>query len=184
MLASEIAAWSIIVVTATVLHRDGVTDIRTAADAAKALEPLVMGFPHSGFLAKALFASGVVGLGFLAVPVLAGSASYGLSEAFNWNEGLYLKLRQAHGFYGIITIATVAGLSINFIGIDPVKALIFSAVFNGVAAVPLIYLILRISRNKAIMGEYRSRWLSSSLVWLTFIAMGCAAIAMIATIGK
>lgn len=184
MLASEIATWSIIVVTATVLHRGGVTDIRTAADAAKALEPLVTGFPHSGFIAQALFAAGIVGLGFLAVPVLAGSASYGLSEAFNWNEGLYRKLRQAHGFYGVITIATVAGLSINFIGINPLKALIFSAVFNGVAAVPLMYLILRISRNREIMGEYRSRWLSSSLIRITFIAMGGAAIAMLATIGR
>lgn len=184
MLASEIATWSIIVTTATVLNHHGVTNIVTAADAAKALEPLVHSFPNAGYLAKAIFATGVIGLGLLGIPVLAGSASYALSEAFSWHEGLYLKLKKAHGFYGVITIATVVGLGINFIGIDPVQALVYAAVINGVVAVPLIFLIARIAQSDKIMGQYKSRWLSKSLVWVTFLAMGAAALAMFFTLFK
>lgn len=183
MFASEMATWFIIIVGATVLHANNVTNISTAADAAKALEPLVQNFPNSGFLAKTIFAIGIIGLGFLGVPVLAGSASYALSEAFNWHEGLYLKLRQAHGFYGVITIATLIGLLINFIGINPMKALIFAAVFNGITAVPLIFLIARIARNKKIMGENKSGNLSNSLIWITFFAMAMSAFAMFFIIG-
>lgn len=182
MFLSEVATWSIIVTTATVLHTHGVTDIKTAADAAKALEPLVNTFPNAGFIAKAIFAIGVIGLGLLGIPVLAGSASYALSEAFNWHEGLYRKLRQAHGFYGAITIATIIGLLINFVGIDPIKALIYSAVFNGIAAVPLIFLIARIGNNKRIMGEYKNGKLSNTIIWITFLAMFGAAIALFYTV--
>lgn len=184
MLASQIAAWCIIVVAATVLHGNGIFNIGTAADAAKALEPLVSTFPNAGMLAKAIFAIGIIGLGLLSVPVLSGSASYALSEALNWREGLNLKLKKAHGFYGIITIATLIGLMINFIGIDPIKALVFTAVFNGVAAVPLIFLIAKIARNKKIMGKYRSGRLSNILVWLTFVVMAAAAITLFITLGK
>lgn len=184
MLFSEIITWFIIVATASVLNSHGITNITSAADAAKALEPLVSTFPYSGFLAKTLFASGVVGIGLLAVPVLAGSASYALSEAFKWKEGLHLKLKQAHGFYGIITIATLIGLFINFIGIDPIKALVFAAVFNGVTAVPLIFLIGKIAGNKNIMGEYHSGWLSRTLVWTTFIVMLLSAGIMFLVINK
>ena len=99
---------------------------------------LVHSFPNAGFLAELIFAIGIVGLGLLAVPVLAGSAAYALSEAFSWHEGLYRKFRTAHGFYGVITVATLIGLLINFVGIDPIKALIVTAVLNGVVAVPLI----------------------------------------------
>ena len=152
MVFSEIATWSIIVVAATVLHQNGITNVETAADAAKALEPLVQTFPHAGFLAKLIFASGIIGLGLLGIPVLSGSAAYAYSEAFGMKEGLNLKLKKAHGFYGVITIATLIGLMINFIGIDPIKALVFTAVFNGVAAVPLIFLIARIARNPKVMG--------------------------------
>jgi NRAMP (natural resistance-associated macrophage protein)-like metal ion transporter len=182
MVASAVAAWFIIVTTATVLNANGVTNIATAADAAKALEPLVQGFPNSGMIAKSIFAIGIVGLGLLAVPVLAGSASYALSEAFGWKEGLYRKFQKAHGFYGIITMATLAGLMINFIGIDPVKALVFTAVFNGVASVPLIFLLAKIGRREDIMGEYRSKTLSHALVWMTFGAMALASVAMFWTL--
>jgi Mn2+/Fe2+ NRAMP family transporter len=164
------------------LHGSGVTDIKTAADAAKALEPLVHSFPHAGFLAKLIFSIGIIGLGLLAVPVLSGSAAYAVSEAFNWRSGLNLKLQKAHGFYGIITISTLIGLTINFIGIDPVKALVYAAVLNGVAAVPLLFLIARIASNKEIMGEYSSCILSKSLLWFTFLAMGAAAVAMFFTL--
>lgn len=184
MALSNFATWSIIVVAATVLHANGVTDVATAADAAKALEPLVQTFPNAGFLAKIIFAFGVIGLGLLAIPVLSGSAAYAFTEAFNMKEGLNLKLKRAHGFYGVITIATLIGLGINFIGINPIKALIFTAVFNGVAAVPLIYLIARISSSKKIMGEYKSGWLSKILVWTTFLIMFASAIAMFITLGQ
>jgi NRAMP (natural resistance-associated macrophage protein)-like metal ion transporter len=184
MVFSEITAWCIILVGATVLHNSGVTDVKTAADAAKALEPLVHTFPHAGFLAKLIFSVGIIGLGMLAVPVLSGSAAYAVSDALNWRASLNLKLKRAHGFYGVITIATLIGLIINFVGIDPVKALVYAAVLNGVAAVPLLFIILRIAGNKEIMGEYKSGWLSTTLLWITFVAMGAAAIAMFFTIGK
>ena len=178
MLSSQIASWSMIVVAATVLNKNGITDIKTAADAAQALEPLVHTFPYAGFLAKTIFAIGVIGLGLLAIPVLSASASYAISEAFNWREGLNLKFKKGHGFYGIITIATLFGLMINFIGIDPVKALVFTAVINGVVAVPLIFIIAKIASNKKIMGEYKSGLLSKIIVWITFFLMLAAVVAM------
>ena len=178
MVISEITTWSILVVGAAVLHKSGVTDIKTAADAAKAIEPLVQSFPHSGYLSKFIFSIGIIGLGFLAVPVLSGSAAYAVSEAANWESGLNLKLKKAHGFYGIITISTLIGLIINFIGIDPVKALVYAAVLNGVAAVPLIYLIIKISGSKKILGKYKSGLLSKTILWVTFLGMGLAAISM------
>lgn len=178
MIASEVATWSIIVVAATVLFSHGVMNIATSADAAKALEPLVHSFPNAGLWAKVIFATGIIGLGLLSVPVLSGSAAYALSEAFSWKEGLSLKLRQAHGFYGVITIATLIGLLINFIGIDPFKALVFTAVINGVVAVPLIFVIWLVSRNKKVMGDYKSGWLSTSLVLMTFMGMGLAVLGM------
>jgi NRAMP (natural resistance-associated macrophage protein)-like metal ion transporter len=184
MIFSEFATWSIIVVAATVLHQNGITNVTSAAEAAKALEPLVQTFPYSGFLSKLIFAIGIMGLGLLSIPILSGSAAYALSEAFNMKEGLNLKLKKAHGFYGVITIATLIGLMINFVGIDPIKALVFTAVFNGVAAVPLIFLIARIARNKKIMGEYRSGWLSNTTVWITFIVMLASAVAMFYTLAQ
>ena len=182
MIISEITTWCILLVGATVLHNSGVKDIKTAADAAKALEPLVHTFPNAGFLAKLIFSVGIIGLGLLAVPVLSASAAYAVAEAFDWKASLNLKLKHAHGFYGVITIATLIGLTINFVGIDPVKALVFTAVLNGVAAVPLLFLIVRIAASEKIMGEYKSGWLSKSLLWFTFVCMGAAAIAMFFTL--
>ena len=184
MIVSEITTWCILLVGATVLHQSGVKDVKTAADAARALEPLVHSFPNAGFLSKFIFSIGIIGLGFLAVPVLSGSAAYAVSEAFNWNASLDYKPKQARGFYGVIAVATIIGLTINFVGIDPVKALVYSAVLNGVAAVPLLYLILKIAKNEKIMGEHKSGPLSNSLLWVTFIAMGAAAVAMFFTIGR
>lgn len=178
MLAAEIAQWFIIITTATILFGNGITNINTAADAAKALEPLVQSFPNAGQIAKIIFATGIIGLGFLGIPVLAGSAAYAMSEAFGWKEGLYRKLRQAKGFYGVIIISTLVGLLMNFIGIDPIKALVFTAVFNGVAAVPLLFVIARINANEKILGEYRGKALSQIFVWVTFTVMASAAIAM------
>jgi Mn2+/Fe2+ NRAMP family transporter len=114
--------------------------------------------------------------------VLSGSAAYSVAEAFDWKASLNLKFKKARGFYAIIIAATVVGLLLNFVGIDPVKALVYAAVLNGVAAVPLLFLILKIASNEAIMGEFKSRWLSKTILWITFIAMGAAALGMFYTV--
>jgi NRAMP (natural resistance-associated macrophage protein)-like metal ion transporter len=176
MIFSQIGTWSIIIVAATVLNNNGITDVKTAADAAIALEPLVQTFPNAGYMAKLLFTVGVVGLGFLGIPIMAGSAAYAIAETFNFRDGLNLKLKQAHGFYGAMTIATLIGLLINYIGIDPIKALVYSAVLNGFVSVPLIYLIAKISSDKKIMGRYQSNLLSRSFLWLTFFGMAGSAL--------
>jgi NRAMP (natural resistance-associated macrophage protein)-like metal ion transporter len=181
MFASQLITWSIIVVSATVLNQHGVTNLNTAADAAKALEPLVNSFPYAGFFAKLLFAIGIVSAGLLVVPVLAGSAAYALSESVGWEEGLNLKFKRAHGFYGIITASTLIGVVINFLGIDPIKLLVYTSVLNGVAAVPLIFLIIHISRNRQIMGDYVSGKLSLGFTWVAFGTMAGAAIAALFT---
>jgi Mn2+/Fe2+ NRAMP family transporter len=183
MVVSEIATWSMIVVGATVLHQNGVTSVNTAADAAKALVPLVQTFPHSGVLAELIFAAGIVGLGMLAIPVLTGSAAYVFCEAANWSEGLNLELRQAHGFYGVIALATMLALGMNFLGINPMKALVFASVVNGVVAVPLLILVALIAQSNSIMGSFKSGALSRILLWTTAVVMGGAAIAMFVTLG-
>ncbi|MEO6911220.1 MAG: divalent metal cation transporter [Edaphobacter sp.] len=182
MASAELAQWFIIITTATVLFKHGTTTINTAADAAKALEPLVQSFPNSGQVAKDLFAVGVIGLGLLAIPVLAGSAAYALAEAFGWKEGLSRKFKKARGFYGVIILSMLIGLLLNFVGIDPFKALVFTAVFNGIAAVPLLFLIARINGNPEILGENRGGGLSRIFVWMTFVVMGLSAVALLYTL--
>lgn len=179
MLSSEIGTWAIIVVAATILNSHGITDIKTAANAASALEPLVNTFPNAGYLAKIIFATGIIGLGFLSIPVLAGSAAYAVAETFNLKEGLNLKLKKAPGFYTIIIASMLVGLLINFIGIDPIKALVYTAVINGVVAVPLIFVIAKIAGNEKVLGQYKSGWLSNFLVWTAFIGIGLAAVGML-----
>ena len=179
MFMSQFVMWCIIVVGATVLHAGGVTNITNAADAAKALAPLVHSFPNAGFIAELIFAVGIIGLGLLSVPVLAGSAAYAVAEAFDWKEGLYRKLRSAHGFYGVITVATLIGLCINFIGINPVQALIVAAVVNAIVAIPLIFVIIILSSDKKIMGEHKSGWLSKTFLWLAFALMLIGAVALV-----
>lgn len=179
MFLSTITAWFIIVVGAVVLNKAGITNIATSADAAKALEPLVQGFPHAGEIAKAIFAIGIIGVGLQSIPVLAGSSAYAIAESFNWKEGLFRKFKQAREFYLVIMFGTLIGLLFNFIGLDPIKALIYTAVFNGIAAVPLIYLIARISVNEDIMGEYISgRWSRTGL-WVAFGVMAISALALL-----
>jgi len=178
MTLASLTAWFIVIACASTLHRSGVTEIGTAADAAKALEPLVQSFPNSGLVAKLIFSVGVLGLGLLAVPVLAGSSSYALSEALGWKEGLYRKFDKAKGFYGIIILATVIGLGLNFIGLDPIKALVFTAVFNGIAAVPLLYVIAKVGNNADIMGEYKNGKVSNLFVRLAFVLMALAALVL------
>jgi NRAMP (natural resistance-associated macrophage protein)-like metal ion transporter len=179
MVMSSLIAWSVLVVSATVLHAHGVTGIRTAADAARALEPLVRGFPHAGALASGIFAAGIVGLGALAVPVLAGSASYAFSEAFGWRHGLDRSWREAPGFYAVIAAAIVLGLAISFTGLDPVRLLVWSAVINGIVAVPMVVIVGRIAADRGLMGRYTSGRTSRVLIGVTAVAMGVCAIATV-----
>ncbi|MEK7202211.1 MAG: divalent metal cation transporter [Patescibacteria group bacterium] len=179
MLFSNVAAWFIIVVGAVVLNHGGITNITSAADAARALEPLVNTFPNAGFLAKLIFSIGVIGIGLQSIPVLAGSSSYAVTEAFGWKEGLYRKFKDARNFYLVIIAGTLIGLSFNFIGLDPIKALIATAVFNGIAAVPLIYLIARVSSREDVMGEHKSGVWSKLGLWIAFTVMGVFAVALL-----
>jgi NRAMP (natural resistance-associated macrophage protein)-like metal ion transporter len=182
MLASEIITWFIIVTTASTLHVHGVTNIATADQAASALAPLVRTFPHAGDLARAIFALGIVGTGLLAVPILAGSAAYGVAEALGWREGLYRPLSQARGFYLVIAVATLVGLLLNVFGVNPIQALVYTAVINGIAAVPLLVLILLVANNRSIMGAHTNGWLANVVGIVTTLAMAGAAIATIFTV--
>ncbi len=173
MFYSNLVMFFIVSVCAAVLNKAGITNIASAADAANALRPI------AGNNAYLLFAFGVVGIGLLAIPVLAGGLSYALSETFNWKEGLNYKLKQASAFYGVIIFATLIGLGINFIGLDPIKALIYSAVANGLAAPILLVLIVIISSSKKVMGEYASGTGSKVLGWLCVLLMTVAGVATI-----
>jgi NRAMP (natural resistance-associated macrophage protein)-like metal ion transporter len=179
MVFSNVTAWFIVVVGAVVLHNAGITNIVSAADAAAALEPLVNSFPNSGFLAQLIFAVGVIGIGLMSIPVLAGSSSYAIAETFNWKEGLFRKFKQARGFYMVIIFGTLFGLLFNFIGLDPIKALVMTAVFNGIVAVPLIFLIVRVSSREDIMGSHKNGIWSKIGLWVAFCLMAIAAIALI-----
>ncbi|MBI5621525.1 divalent metal cation transporter [Candidatus Falkowbacteria bacterium] len=165
MLFSNITMFFIILTAAISLHASGVTNIETAQQAAQALRPL------AGDHAYWLFAVGIVGTAMLAIPVLAGSASYGLSEALKFRGSLSLNFKQAHGFYGIIIISTLIGLLINFVGINPIKALVYMAVLNGIIAVPLLFVIMIMSNSQKIMGEFKNGALANTLGWLTTAVM-------------
>ena len=178
MTLAVVSAWFIVIACAGALHAHGITKIETAADAAAALEPLVTGFPDAGLVAKLLFSVGIIGVGLLAVPVLAGSASYAVSEMLGLKEGLYRSFRKAHGFYAIITLAVLAGLAINFLNINPIAALIFTAVFNAVASVPLLFMIIRVGNNSAVMGQYRNSLLSNIGVGAAFLLMLAATVVL------
>lgn len=179
MVMSNVIAWFLIVVSATVLNAHGVTNVRSAADAARALEPLVKSFPHAGVLASGIFAVGIIGLGAIAVPVLAGAASYAFSEAFGWRHGLDRSLREAPAFYGVIAVAIAGGLAIVYTGLDPVRLLVWSAVINGIVAVPMIVIVGRLAANRQVMGRHRSGRTSNVLIAITAIAMGVAAVATV-----
>ena len=181
MFVSQIGSWFMMLTTATVLHQNGVVNIASASDAAAALEPLVHSFPNSGEIAKVIFAIGVIGMGMLGIPVLAGSASYAVSEAFRWPGGLEKKARDARGFYGVLVASTLVGLLMTFIGVDPMQALIFAAVVNGIVAVPLIFLILVISRNSEIMGSMTGGKLSRVMLPIAFMVMLSCALALMMT---
>ncbi len=173
MFLSNLVMFFIIAVCSSVLFKNGITNIATANDAALALAPF------AGRWATTLFAIGIIGTGMLAIPVLAGSASYAISESFGWKEGLYHKLKEARSFYGIIAISIIIGIIINFIGIDPIKALIYSAIANGIVAPIILVFIVHISGNHKIMGHYKNSKISNIVGWITTILMGITAIAAI-----
>jgi NRAMP (natural resistance-associated macrophage protein)-like metal ion transporter len=182
MFFSNAVAWFIILVGAVVLNAGGVTNIVTAADAAAALRPLVNSFPNAGYLAQVIFSVGVIGIGLMSIPVLAGSSAYAVTETFQLPEGLSRKFWQAPAFYLTIMAGTVVGLILNFVGLDPVKALVLTAVFNGIVAVPLIFLIVRISSRADVMGERKSGFWSKLGLWIAFSVMAAAAIALLVSV--
>jgi Mn2+/Fe2+ NRAMP family transporter len=172
MLYSNITAYFIILATAVTLNVAGVTDINTAAQAASALRPL------AGDFAYLLFALGILGVGMIGVPVLAGSGAYALSEAMGWHEGLERKVRDARGFYGIIAISVLAALAIQYSPISPMKALFWSAVINGIVAVPLMIVIIILVSKKSVMGDFTAGRPLIVLGWVATALMGTAAVAM------
>ena len=181
MFFSQLIMWAIIVTTAGSLHTHGITDIQTSDQAAKALEPAVKSFPNSGEISKVVFSLGIIGTGLLAVPVLAGSSAYALSDVFGWKQGLNKKFGQAKSFYVVIAASTLIGLWINFSDIDPIKALVYAAVINGVTAVPILYTIMKIANDKKILENRVNRRFSNVLGWATVSIMGISVVVMFAT---
>lgn len=175
MAFSNLITFFIFAACAGTLYAHGITNIVTADQAALALRP----FGEFAFL---LFAIGVVGVGLLAVPVLAGSTAYALSESFGWKNGLYRKLDQAYAFYGVIIVSMLIGIAANFIHLDPIQALIYAAVANGVIAPVILFFVVRLSSNAHIMGEYVNRPFVSKLGWITIGFMALSGIAAIATL--
>jgi len=172
MLYSDVAAYFIILATAVTLHVAGITDINTAGEAASALRPL------AGNFAYMLFAFGILGVGLIGVPVLAGSGAYALSEVMGWKEGLERRVGDARGFYGIIAVSVLAGLGIQYSPISPMKALFWSAVINGVVAVPLMVVIIILVSKKSVMGAFTASRPLVILGWIATAIMGVAAMAM------
>ena len=173
MFFSNMVMFFIILTCGATLYAHGITNITTAEQAATALRPL------AGNYAFQLFTLGIIGVGLLAVPVLAGSASYAISEALGLKEGLYRKFKQAHSFYGIIILAMVIGLVLNFVGLDAIKALIYSAVLNGLVAPVILVLIVILSGSKKVMGTWANKPLTTALGWTATILMAIVAIATI-----
>ncbi len=175
MVFSEIVAYFIILTTGATLFVAGKHDVASATDAAQALRPL------AGDASALLLAVGLIGAGVLAVPVLTGSAAYGVSEAFGWASGLDRKLTRAPQFYAVIVAATLVGMAINYLGINPITALVLSAVLNGLVGAPLLILVMLVSNDRAVMGERTNGRLLNVVGWLTTIVMGVAAVALILT---
>jgi Mn2+/Fe2+ NRAMP family transporter len=173
MLFSQVVMYCIILTSGTVLHDHGHTSIQTAQDAAQALAPL------AGPLAFVLFAAGLIGTGLLAIPILSGSAAYALKEFAGFKGGLAVKAQYRPTFYGVILFATIAGVVMNFIHLDPIKALFITAVVNGMVAPPLMVLIVLVGSDRKVMHEQVSGWLSRSLAWIATALMAAAALSLL-----
>jgi NRAMP (natural resistance-associated macrophage protein)-like metal ion transporter len=172
MAFSNVVAFFIMVTAAATLHVHGITDIQTSAQAAEALRPI------AGRFAFVLFAAGIVATGLLAVPVLAGSTAYALAETFRWRLGLARTWREAPGFYGVLSLATLLGVGIGFTHIDPIKALFWSAVINGVIAVPIMAVMMLMATRRDIMGPFTAKRRTKILGWIGVIVMAAAVFAM------
>jgi Mn2+/Fe2+ NRAMP family transporter len=168
MFLSNLVMFFIIAACGWVLFPHGITNIQSAAQAAEALRPF------AGEATYYLFAIGIIGTGMLAIPVLAGSSSYAVSESLKWKGSLHSPLKQAHAFYGVIIISMLVGLGLNFVGIDPIKALIYSAAANGIVAPFVLYFIVRLSADKRIMGHWVNNRLVTLLGWSTTLLMAIA----------
>lgn len=178
MFFSNLVMYFIILATGATLFRAGKTNIQSAYDAAQALKPI------AGEAAAILLAIGLIGAGFLAVPILTGASAYALAEAFGWKRGLDAKPRTAKEFYALIAVSTVVGMAINFVGINPIKALFWTAVINGILAPPLLVLIMFVANNKKVMGERANGRVVNGLGWVATAAMTLAAIGLFVTWGK
>jgi NRAMP (natural resistance-associated macrophage protein)-like metal ion transporter len=175
MAYSQAIAIFIIIATAATLHAHGITQITSAAQAAQALRPI------AGEFTFALFATGIIGIGLLAVPVLAGSCAYAVSETFGWNEGLNRPARDARAFYAVIALATLGGFMLNLLRIDPMIALYWAAVVNGLLAAPLLVLIMLLARNPKVMGELTiPRWLTLG-GWVGTVVMAVVGVLFLVT---
>jgi len=170
---SNLIALFIIIATAATLHQSGVLNIETSAQAAEALRPI------AGRFAFLLFSLGIIGTGMLAVPVLAGSAAYAVAETFRWRRGLDRKLREARGFYAIVAFATLGGIALTFSPIDPIKALFWSAVINGVISVPVLIVMMLLAGNAEVMGKFVSSPRLKFVGWLATAVMAAAVCAML-----
>jgi len=173
MFFSQAIMFFIIITTAATLHANGITNIETASQAAEALRPL------AGNLAYLLFATGIIGTGLLAVPILAGSSAYAVAETTGLKAGLSKKAGRAPGFYGVIAASTLIGMSINLLGINPIKALYYAAALNGIAAPALMVLVILIANNKDIMGKFVNKRISNIAGWVIVLVMAIAAILFI-----
>ncbi len=176
MIFSNVMTFFIVLTTAATLNKNGIFNIATPQQAALALRPL------AGDFAYLLFAIGIIGIGLQSIPVLAASVGYALSDALGIEEGLSKKLSKAKGFYVILALSTIVGLLINFIGINTMQALYYAAIINGVIGVPLIFIIIRLSDDKRIVGEYKTATKNRVIAWVTFGFMALAVILMIASV--
>jgi|CXWL01.1.fsa_nt_gi NRAMP (natural resistance-associated macrophage protein)-like metal ion transporter len=172
MVFSNLIAFCVMLATAITLNGHGITDIQTTRDAAQALRPI------AGEFAFVLFALGVVGTGMLAVPVLAGSAAYAVADVFEWRSGLDHSVGEARGFYGVLVAATLIGTAIDFTPLDPIKALLWSAVVNGVVAVPIMVVMMIIGSHRGILGAHTLSLRHRVLGWLATAVMAAAVVAM------
>lgn len=184
MFFSQFIMWSIILTSAGSHYTNSVNDIQTADEAARALEPLVKTFPHAGQIAKVIFALGIIGTGLLAIPVLAASSAFALSDTFGWKEGLEKKFRQAKSFYLIIVASTLVGVFITFSNVNPIQALILAAVINAVVTVPILFLVMRIANDKKILKDRTNSRYSNLVGWATFTIMTIAVVIMVFSFGN
>jgi Mn2+/Fe2+ NRAMP family transporter len=178
MLFCNVVFYFVIVSAGATLHVTGQTNIQSATEAAQALRPL------AGNFATVLFGIGLIGAGLLAIPVLTGSAAYAVAETFGWPSGLDEKPRHAKKFYGVIAASTLVGVAIDFAGINPISALFWTAVINGVVAPPLLVVVMLVSNNKRVMGKRTNGLITNIIGWIAAAIMFAAAVGMFLTWGQ